>query len=64
MEPHRLDPLSLVGGLLFAGLGVLFLLDEAGTVNMHPRWVWPLVLIALGLAGLLASRPRRTDEGF
>ena len=62
MEPHRLDPLSLVGGLLFAGLGVLFLLDEAGTVNMHPRWVWPLVLIALGVAGLLASRPRRSDE--
>ena len=64
MESHRLDPLSLVGGLLFAGLGVLFLLDEVGAVTMHPRWVWPLVLIALGMAGLLASRPRRSDEEY
>jgi hypothetical protein len=62
VEPHELDPFALVGGLLFAGLGVLFLLDTAGTLTVHPQWIWPLVLIALGVAGLLASRPKRSPE--
>jgi hypothetical protein len=61
MERHQLDPLSLVGGVVFAGLGVLFLLDEAGSLTVQPRWVWPILLIALGVGGLLASRPRRAD---
>lgn len=62
MEPHRLDPLSLVGGLVFAGLGVLFLLDAAGSLTVQPRWVWPILLIALGVGGLLASSPKRADR--
>ncbi|MDQ1375431.1 MAG: hypothetical protein QOJ09_2769 [Actinomycetota bacterium] len=62
MQRHDLDPLSLVSGVLFAGLGILFLLDEAGSVTVQPRWVWPLVLIALGVAGLLASRPKPSDR--
>ncbi|MEY2566413.1 MAG: hypothetical protein QOE35_942 [Actinomycetota bacterium] len=62
MDRHDLDPLSLVGGVVFAGLGVLFLLDDAGTLTVQPRWIWPILLIALGLAGLLASRPRPPDR--
>jgi hypothetical protein len=62
MQPHELDPFAFVGGLLFSGLGVLFLLDEAGSIAVSPRWIWPLVLIALGVAGLLASRPKREDR--
>jgi hypothetical protein len=62
MERHELDPLSLVGGVVFAGLGVLFLLDGAGTLTVQPRWVWPILLIALGVAGLLASRPKSSDR--
>ena len=62
MEPHELDPLSLVGGIVFAALGVLFLLDAADSITVQPRWIWPGLLIALGIGGLLASRPRRADE--
>jgi hypothetical protein len=62
MERHELDPLSLVGGIAFAGLGILFLLDGAGSLTVQPRWVWPLLLIAIGIAGLVASRPKRTDQ--
>ena len=62
MERHELDPFTLVGGLLFSVLGVLFLLEDAGSLEVHPRWVWPLVLIALGVAGVLASRPRRDRD--
>jgi hypothetical protein len=58
MQQHELDPLSLVAGLLFAGLGVLFLLDAAGSLTVQARWVWPILLIGLGVGGLLAARPR------
>ncbi len=58
MQRHELDPLSLVGGLLFAGLGVLFLLDVADTLTVQARWVWPILLIGLGVGGLVSSRPR------
>jgi hypothetical protein len=58
MERHELDPLSLVGGLVFAALGVLYLLDAADSLTVQPRWVWPALLIALGIGGLLASRPK------
>jgi len=62
MERHELDPFAFVAGLLFSGLGVLFLLDEAGSINVQARWVWPLMFIALGVAGLLASRPKASDR--
>jgi len=62
MQRHDLDPFSFVAGLLFSGLGVLFLLDQAGSITMQARWVWPLMLIALGVAGLLASRPKAGDR--
>ena len=62
MNQHELDPLSLIAGMVFAGLGILFLLDDAGSLTVQPRWVWPILLIAIGVGGLLASRPKRTDE--
>lgn len=62
MERHELDPLSLVGGIAFASLGVLFLLDGAGSLTVQPRWVWPILLIAIGVGGLLASRPKRDED--
>ena len=58
MQRHDLDVLALVGGLLFGGLGVLFALDAADSVDVQARWVWPILLIGLGIGGLLASRPR------
>ena len=62
MQRHELDAFSLVAGLAFAGLGVLFLLDGAGSLTVQPRWVWPILLIAIGVAGLLASRPKRAER--
>lgn len=62
MQKHELDPFTFVGGVLFAVLGVLFLLDADGSIEVNARWVWPLVLIALGVAGVLASRPKRAER--
>jgi hypothetical protein len=47
-----------VAGFLFIALGMLFLLDRAGGIDLNVRWIWPLLLIGLGVAGLVRSRPR------
>jgi hypothetical protein len=58
VQRHELDVLALFAGLLFSGLGVLFALDAADVTTVEGRWVWPALLIGLGIGGLVASRPR------
>jgi hypothetical protein len=64
MRRHELDPVSLTFGFAFTGLGLLFLLDQADQA-LRLRWVWPLLLLALGAAILLdlARGPRHPDPG-
>jgi hypothetical protein len=64
MRRHELDPVSLVFGFAFTAAGALFL---AGHVDqaVRLRWLWPLLLLALGLGILLdvtARRPRESAE--
>jgi hypothetical protein len=64
MRRHELDPVSLTFGFVFAGLGLLFLLGQADQA-LRLRWVWPLLLFALG-AGILLDitrAGRRNDPG-
>ena len=56
MRRHDFDPFSLVAGVAFAGLGLVALLEEA--VELSARWALPLLLIAVGVAGLVATRAR------
>ena len=53
---HELDPISLIFGFAFTGLGLLFLLGQADQA-LRLRWVWPLLLLALG-AGILLDVTR------
>ena len=53
------NPGALVAGVLFIALGVLFLLDRTGGIDLDLRWVWPFLLIGLGIAGLVRSRSPR-----
>ena len=58
MRRHELDPVSLVFGFAFTSAGLLFLvgrLDQA----VRLRWLWPLLLLALGLGVLLDLNARR-----
>ena len=55
---HELDPVSLVFGFAFTAAGALFLagrLDQA----VRLRWLWPVLLLALGLGILLDLNTRR-----
>jgi hypothetical protein len=60
MRRHELDPVSLVFGFAFTAAGLLFL---AGGVDqaVRLRWLWPLLLLALGLGILLDLGGRRTQ---
>lgn len=58
MSRHDLDATSLVAGLVFLALGLAFLLDSTGVVDLQVRWVPPALLIGLGLAGLAAAWTR------
>lgn len=60
MMRRQPNPGAIVAGVLFIVLGVLFLLDHLSGVNLDVRWVWPLLLIGLGVAGLVRSRSPRT----
>ena len=63
MRRHELDPVSLTFGFAFTALGLLFLVGRADqALRLH--WVWPLLLLALGVGILLEvtrSRPGPDD---
>ena len=56
------DLLSLLAGLLFAGLGIAFLSDAAGWVTVDLAWIGPVALIVLGTGALASGLRRRHDE--
>ena len=59
---HELDPISLTFGLLFTGLGLLFLVGQADQA-LRLKWVWPLLLFAIGAAILLDVTRGRDRAG-
>jgi membrane protein implicated in regulation of membrane protease activity len=65
MERHRLDPISLVAGVLFAGLGVAALTGAFDIALVDWRYIGPLLVILVGMALALTaplSRPHDTDD--
>ncbi|HYA00883.1 MAG TPA: hypothetical protein VEK76_11110 [Candidatus Binatia bacterium] len=65
MYRRRLDPVSLIFGLVFAGVGA-FLVAGQENLLVQLRWAWPIALIALAvilLAWLAADRLRGPVDG-
>jgi hypothetical protein len=60
MKTHRFDVFSLTAGLLFIGLGIAFLAAGNAVVG-QAHWLWPVLLLVLGAAGLAAAL--RRDSG-
>jgi hypothetical protein len=59
MRRHDLEPVSLIFGFAFTGLGLLFLIGQADQA-VRLRWIWPVLLLALGAGILLDVTRNRT----
>ena len=53
-----LNATSLIAGIVFIVLGVLFLLDRLSVLALSGRYVWPVVLVAVGVAIIVGSGSR------
>ena len=62
MRRHELDLFSLIAGLAFVGVAAGHLLDVTTDLDFDGRWVAPIVLVTLGLAGLAGVLGSRTEE--
>jgi hypothetical protein len=59
---RRLDRTSLVAGLAIAAVGVLLLLDRAGTIDLRFAYAAPLVIAAVGAILLTAGLEGRREQ--
>ena len=59
---RRLDRTSLVAGLAIAAVGVLLLLDRAGTIDLRFAYAAPLVIAAVGAILLAAGLEGRREQ--
>src|SRR5215469_11395678 len=60
----RYTSTGLVPGLIVAGMGVLFLLNNLNIVRVYDWWLlWPVILIAIGLTKLVDSPHHNEKAG-
>jgi hypothetical protein len=55
MKQHATDLISLIAGILFTTLGVMFALERLGDVTINIAWIPAAVLIGLGAAGVASG---------
>ncbi len=55
MKPHRFDATSLISGLVFGLVATVYLIGEATGSYVDGRWLLPLALIGLGVAGVVGA---------
>lgn len=49
MKRHRTDLLSMFSGLVFLGLGGVFVTGRVDVTDLGAQWLWPMPLILGGL---------------
>ena len=49
---------AFISGIVFIVLGVLFLFDRLGVIAVSSRYIWPVVLVAIGVAIIVGSGSR------
>lgn len=55
MKRHRFDIFSFVSGLVFAGLGAAYLINDGSWRFDAGPWVWPVILVLGGAVVLLST---------
>jgi tellurite resistance protein TehA-like permease len=61
VKRHETDWTSLIAGVTFSAIAIAYLSSEIAHRTLEVRWVIPLLLIGLGVAGLASTvvRARR-----
>jgi hypothetical protein len=60
---HERDTVALMAGLLLVLLAAAFLVDDLTGLDVDGRWAAPVVLLAVGAAGVLSTlRPRDESD--
>jgi hypothetical protein len=64
MKRHEPDWTSLIAGITFCAIALAYLGGEVTHRSLELRWVVPMLLIGLGLAGLAGTlvRARRMSD--
>jgi uncharacterized integral membrane protein len=52
---HDLDWVSLIAGLVFLGFAAVYAVAALTDVSIDGRFVWPIVFVALGAAGVATA---------
>jgi uncharacterized integral membrane protein len=55
MRRHDLDWVSLIAGVVFLGFAVIYAVASLADVSIDGRFVWPVVFVALGAAGVATA---------
>jgi hypothetical protein len=58
MKRHETDWTSLIAGITFCAIAVAYLGSEISDRTLELRWVVPILLIGLGVAGLAGTLVR------
>ncbi len=53
---------ALISGVVFILLGALFLFERLGIVDVSSRYIWPIVLVAIGVAILFGGGRHRHHD--
>jgi fatty acid desaturase len=56
-----IDRVNVGAGIFFVLAGLVFLLDGLEVISVGTVWLWPLLLIAAGVALVLAGRRGHRD---
>ncbi|HSN06653.1 MAG TPA: hypothetical protein VLV82_04840 [Candidatus Angelobacter sp.] len=55
MRRHDLDWVSLIAGLVFLGFAAVYAVAALTDLTIDGRFVWPIVFVALGAAGVATA---------
>lgn len=62
MQRHEFDAVSFLAGLCFIATALLVLIGDVTLFDVGWAWLWPTVVVVIGVAGL-ASAIRRRRQG-
>ncbi len=67
MNTHKFDGVSFVAGIVIAAIGLWFLIPGTPieifeSIGDVASWIWPAVLVAVGVAVLIPALARTRQE--